>query len=72
MSKREPSRVELYTKMTIALGAFGALVVFVYIHVMLPPDVPPWVFGLMLSILSAMLGVDIFREWQNQKDNDGP
>lgn len=72
MSKRESTRVELYTKMTIALGAFGALCGLAYIEVMLEPSVPFWMFILMLSILSTMLGVDIIQEWRYQKENGGP
>ena len=54
--------VEIYTKMVVALGSFLALIGFVYVHVMLPPDVPAWVFIILLSILGSMLGVDILRD----------
>lgn len=60
--KTETTPAELYTKMAIALGSFGALVAFAWVQVMLPPDVPPWMFIVFLMILGSMLGVDLVRD----------
>lgn len=62
MSSSPPSQAELYTKMLIAVMDFSAFLVVVGIHI-LPqyPEVPAWIFGVLLSILGTMLGVDIMR-----------
>lgn len=57
-------RLELYTKLVIAFGDFVVLVYFLNVHITNDPQVPKWVFLMLLSILGAMLGMDIWRgDW---------
>lgn len=60
------STAELWVKLVIALGSFGALLIFAWVHVTTKYTVPYWFFSLLVLILGSMIGVDIIRGVRQQ------